>query len=225
MRTQHVLPAIAALSLLLAGALTANAQEHGGWGGEPPPPPPPEGGFGPPPHGGPGGPPHGPGARGHGPGGMRGPGVQRPDKQRWIQRLRQENPEEFERLRRLREENPDEFRREARERIQERMAQPGPGQGPRHPAAESERECHELTRLYHDAQTAEEKERIRADLSKALEESFNKRLEAQKERLARLEKEIERIRTYVEEREANRAKICGTRLQELTQDPALRWDR
>ncbi len=140
----------------------------------------------------------------------------------FLEALRRENPEKYERLVKLREEDRQAFFKELREMLQARRGNKGAGRG-RKPAPEELR-CRELSRQYHAARDPAEKERLKEELETAVEEAFEARLNGSKERLARIEQEMARFRENIQRLEANREKICETRVQELTRPPELKWD-
>ncbi|OPZ28997.1 MAG: hypothetical protein BWZ02_01114 [Lentisphaerae bacterium ADurb.BinA184] len=138
--------------------------------------------------------------------------------QDWMERMRAENPEEFERLRQLREQNPEQFREEVRGRVRERLE--GNFQARLSPP---ERECTELSRQFHEAATPEAKEQLKGRIEAAVDKAFDARLAQQKEMLANMEKQLRQLREEIEAREQNKAAVCTRRVDELTADPRLRW--
>jgi hypothetical protein len=138
-----------------------------------------------------------------------------------MERLRQENPDEFERLQELHQTDRQQFFTELREMLKQRQA--GKTGRSRAPSAE-EVHCQELAKLYHQTQDQAEKERIRTELESAVQEAFEVRLENSRERLERLEKQIETFKKHIEKLEQNREKIVETRIDELTRPPELNWN-
>lgn len=216
------------LPVLLAGALWA--VEPGV--DRPPPPPAP---AGPPPTAA-----GEAGAMGRGGAGRRGPVMDMLEQYR--DKLKKEDPAEFERLMKLKDTDPEAFRKEIRERVMRdggmremarenfanREGMPGGREGgmrdmmrPR-PMPEDEK-CLDLARQYHDARTPAEKEKLKTDLQAAINLAFEKRLVTQRERVEKMDQQLKQIRDGIATREKNRDKICAERLTELTKDPALRW--
>jgi len=133
----------------------------------------------------------------------------------WLDSLRRENPEKFEKLMRLRREKPEEFQRQIAQLIRQR--------GRCHLSPQEQKSL-ELSRKYMQTKSAEEKNKIMAELRKAVEAAFDARIADRLRRVERMEKELRRIRRQIEERKANRDKICEARIQELTRDPKYRWN-
>ena len=158
---------------------------------------------------------HGPGPHGAGLG-MKGPGgghmLHR--LRDWVETLKEEEPEEYERLMELRREDPDAFRQEIRERIREKIEDRMP---------ESARECQKLRQKYHEADNDREKEEIREDLEDAVEDAFEERLERQEELVDDLEEKLDKLRDRIRKRKDNKDEIIEVRVEQLTRDPDLRW--
>lgn len=207
---------VCGLIALLAVPVLGRAQE-------PPPPPPPAGVPAPQPgrphagqarwgeRGRPGGVPGMPGARG---------GALEEMMERFRNRLQQEDPETYNRLMALRESNPEAFRDEMRELIASRMRGDA---GPLAPVNAEEVKCVDLARQVREAKTPEAAAAVKAELKKAIEAAFDKRLEQQQQMLQEFQKRMAAIQEQVKERQANKAKICELRLEELTRDESLRW--
>ena len=138
-----------------------------------------------------------------------------------LEKLKDEAPEEFERLMQLRQTDRRAFMQEIQKLARTKgldIGRRGPGHSP------EERKCDELGKLYQETQDAAEKSRIKTELKAAVEAAFRKRIDMQRQRLAKMEEQIGKIRDGLEQREKNQSKICETRLEELTRDPALRWE-
>ncbi len=136
----------------------------------------------------------------------------------WFERLRRENPEEFERLQKLREENPEAFRELMRDKMRERL-----GGSLRSGGERFDSRSQELASSYRKAKTEEERAALRVQLEAAVLESFDARLEMQRQMVDNLEKRLAELREQVATRQANRGDICDQRVKELLEDPALRW--
>ncbi len=133
----------------------------------------------------------------------------------WLDTLRRENPEKFQQLMRLRRENPKEFQRQISQIIRKRQ---------RGRMSPKELKCFELSRKYLKAKDPKTKAKIMKQLRAAVEAAFDARIADRLRRLERMEKELQRIRAQIEERKANRSKICQARIEELTRDPKYRWN-
>jgi len=127
-----------------------------------------------------------------------------------FEKLRNENPEEFERLMRLREEKPQVFLQELRKMTSDKGTE--------------EDKCHELSRLYHDTEDPAEKERVKAELREVVLAAFDARIELHRRRLVEVENRLAGMRKKLEEREAGRTEVCEERLRELTKNPTLNWE-
>lgn len=145
----------------------------------------------------------------------------------FMERLRLERPELYERLSKLHEEDRPRFFQEIRALMRERGV-PFPevqlaGARGRRDSPE-EQKCLELSRLYQDAKEPAEKERLKAELAEAIAAAFGARLRSSQERVARLEKQLQEFRLNLERLETNREKICAERLDELTKPAEWRWE-
>ena len=136
----------------------------------------------------------------------------------WIEELKENDPDEYERLMALREEDPQAFRQEIRKRLGERMKQ-----HMRQHAGPEEQKCMELARRYHAADSAGEKAEIKEQLEDAVQAAFDARLEQQETMLEKMEERLDQLREHLATRKAHREKICDERVDELTANPAVRW--
>lgn len=84
---------------------------------------------------------------------------------------------------------------------------------------ELDRKTNELSLNYRRA-SAEERKDLRKELEAALNKHFDVRQQRRKLQLARLEKELQRMRDEIEGRNDKRADIVGKRLHELVGDSA-----
>ncbi len=137
----------------------------------------------------------------------------------WMEQFRTDNPEEFQRLMKLRESDPEAFRREimknAGKLMQERR-----GEG----VSEAEKRTHDLAAQYRAAATDAERQKIKTELTDAVKSAFDEQQQRRQEQLAKLEQYLERLRSALEERHAHRDKIVNERVEQITRDPALRWE-
>jgi len=135
---------------------------------------------------------------------------------RWLERLKTENPETFERLMQLRDTDPAKFHSELR-RLLLRRGAPKPAD-PK--VAADEAACRDLAQRYHAATAETEKTRLKAELRALVENMFAARTKADRERLARVEQEVDRLRARLAERETKRDEVCAARVEELLTPPA-----
>lgn len=136
----------------------------------------------------------------------------------WLEKMKAENPEEFEKLQKLREEDPEAFRQAVRAHVKDRFA----GMiGPEN--AELEKTCRELASEFRLAESDEKKAEIKKQIEEAVRAAFDARLARQKTFVAQLERQLEQLKQQIANREENREVICDQRISELTESPALRW--
>jgi len=144
----------------------------------------------------------------------------------FMERLRQERPELHKRLSKLYQEDREKFFEEVRNLMRERGPQATEGAGPGSRGARGsveEQKCIELSRLYQESTDPAEKERLKTELSAAIQTAFAARVRNSQERSARLEQQLKEFRERLQHLEANRDKICAERLDELTKSAELRW--
>ncbi|MCF7854081.1 MAG: hemolysin XhlA family protein [Candidatus Pacebacteria bacterium] len=154
-----------------------------------------------------------------GPGHRRGVGHRELDRvQEFVADLKEQNPEEYERLMDLRREHPEQFRNELRERIHQRMKRRLGAM-----MTAEDKECIELSRKYHQAETDAERRAFREQLRKAVRTAFDARLQRHKEMIEKLEDRVNELKQRMSEREDKRDEICEQRLERLTADPELAW--
>lgn len=135
--------------------------------------------------------------------------------------FQQRNPEEYKKLMELRDTDPEAFRAKMREIMQKNMQFGGPGG--RGMALAEEEKANEIAKRYLAASAPEEKEQIKAELRKAVEAAFDKRMELQQQRFGDLEGRVKKAKEELETRQKNRDSIIQNRMDELTKDPKLRW--
>ena len=152
--------------------------------------------------------------------------------ERFLERLKDENPDKYEELMRLKEENPDLFREKLKEigefiknrrgkrrekmdpETRERMKEIG----------ELEKQSMELAKQYRDAETDEEKQSIAEDLKPLLVRVFDLKLLKQQKDVGRLEKKLGEFKAHLKKREGSRDKIIQNRFDELTgKTTHLKW--
>lgn len=187
----------------------------------------------------------GPPPEGPGPGDQ---GGDRPPLQRFLEILRQQNPQEFDRLKNLRESDPAAFRKELHERLQQEREKrglpggpgddlrehmgrrimeggPGPeGMNVRSPEIDRlEKASRDLAQSYRNATGEAEKARLQAELKQNLEQAFDLREQLRRERFQQMEARVRKVREMMDQRQAQRDAIINRRLQELTEGEKLAW--
>ena len=86
-----------------------------------------------------------------------------------------------------------------------------------------DQKTYDLAKENHQAESAAEKNEIKAALLELLNESFDEKTEIHNEHLERLQKQINDASIILKIRQANKAVICNERLDYLLGDPKLRW--
>jgi len=135
--------------------------------------------------------------------------------------LRQEKPEKFQQLMKLRQTDREAFAKELRKLIQAWQKR---HQMRRGGASEEELLCRELSWRYHDTEDEEEKEKLRRDLSVAVNLAFEKRVKTVEIRIQHMEKELEKFRERLKQLKKNRRPVCESRVEELLRPPELNWN-
>lgn len=136
---------------------------------------------------------------------------------KWLENMKNENPEEYERLSNLRQSNPTEFRQEMLKRHLERRRDKVRRD------SKHEEETLELAEQFRKAETDEEKNDLREKLKEAVYNAFDANLRSSQERIERMEKELQKLREHLERRKAKKERICEARILDLTLDEELQW--
>ncbi len=153
--------------------------------------------------------------------------------EKFLEHLKDENPEKFEDLMRLKEENPDLFREKLREHVgefiknkqrkgrermdpetRERMKERG----------ELEKQSMRLAEQYRGAETDEEKQTIAEDMKAVLVRAFDMKLLNQQKNVERLEKRLKELKDLLNKRKESRDDVIQKRFDELTgKAEHLKW--
>ncbi len=159
---------------------------------------------------------------------VRRPGLDPRAVDRWLAWVRERRPAEYERLTRLRAERPAEFEAEAARRLGEwaRVAadREGPAAGP---TAEQRMEQYSariesIARAYRDA-PAEQRPVLRQELQQLVTIAFDLQEAERRERLGRLEREVQRLKRELEQRRAAREQMIERKVREILEaDTAAR---
>jgi hypothetical protein len=124
-------------------------------------------------------------------------------------RLEVEDPEEFEELMKLRQENPEKFREEFKEKIKEMRE-----------AKEKEmKKIRDLSEQYLNNKD----EGAKTEIKGILTNDFDKRLAAEKNRLSKEDERAKKMKERVEKREKMKDQIISAKLEEIIEDPDLKW--
>lgn len=147
---------------------------------------------------------------------------------RWLERLREHDPAEFERLQQLREADPEAFRRALAERIA--CARRKRGRPPFRPGwittpeiERLERETRELARAFRGAGSQEERDRLAQELRDKLEKLFDLREQERARRIAEIEKHAAELRRVLQDRAQRREEIIARRFRQLTEAETTAW--
>lgn len=81
----------------------------------------------------------------------------------------------------------------------------------------------QLAHAIRDSNSPEEQAKLREELKGELTKEFDLREQMRKDRLAQMEKRVEKIKTIMEQRQAQRDAIIQRRMEELTEQDALAW--
>lgn len=152
----------------------------------------------------------------------------------YLQFLKENLPSEFkemkDELEELKEDNPDAYGRKIQRGYRhmhrmQKMKEKDPERFENQIKMMSqERECRKLSREYRQAESAQEKEKIKAELTEILGKLFDSRLIEDEARVKALEEEISRLRERAAERKKNKDEIVKRRFEELTGEADdLRW--
>ena len=139
--------------------------------------------------------------------------LEEPEEAKMLEQERLKNPEKYRqklvqawgdlrRLQRLKTENPEKY-----QQFKKKM--------------QLNRQSHELTRAYRQAEDATQKQQIRTQLKTCLAELFALREAERAEKVTELEQELERLREMLAFRQKNKDQIIEKRLDEMLQDSDL----
>ena len=139
--------------------------------------------------------------------------------ERFIQKMKVENPAEFKRLQELRQNDQEAFRKEMRERWQkkngENREEGHKADGKNATLLPEEMACQEVARKYRAAQTPEAAAKLKAELTAAVERTFDARIADQETRLQKAAADLAK-------RKARKGEVCARRVEELTKEHPAR---
>lgn len=135
----------------------------------------------------------------------------------FMRQLSQDDPEKFKEMRQLYEKDPEEFHQRLRDMIRQRYGQKAEKGRNR----ELEQSIRKLIKQYSQAGNEAEKQAVRLELKKKLNQAFDERVKARKARMAQLEKQLDKFRKIIAKRQQNRDKIIEKRLDSMLQHPTL----
>jgi len=150
---------------------------------------------------------------------------------RWLERVRDAQPEEFLRLRRLRESNPAAFRDEMRRRLfprrgaesddsEARRGSRPPPRPERDPDLEAiETELLQLARQYHTARDPAAREELRAQVRNKLRETFQRREAVWVARIAAMRRDLDALEKRLEQFRQGRESAIDDRLRDILNPP------
>jgi hypothetical protein len=155
---------------------------------------------------------------------------QPPPVDRWLDRLKVKNPEEYARLQKLRKEAPSEFRRVLHEHLQQELMKAGMRefrhgkQPPMNPEIRKiEEETGQMSRAYRETTDLEKQKQIRVELRMKIQALFDLRETERLEHIQRIEADLANLKATLDQRRKNRDRIIEHRLKELTDGDGLRW--
>ncbi len=138
-----------------------------------------------------------------------------------MQHFKEANPEQYEELMQLREKDPQAFRERMRDVMRQQLAG---RDGEKNRMRELSERQRDLARQYQEAEDPERKEQIRTELREVVEKAFDERVEYHRDRLERMEKEIERLKDHIKQRVSLKDEIVERRISELTEKSMLDWN-
>jgi len=144
--------------------------------------------------------------------------------ERWLAWLRERRPAEYERLVRLRAENPAEFEAEMKRRLGEWVRGAAEREAAGHEAAERRMQQYlariqNLARAYREA-PAERREEFREELRQVVTIAFDLQEAERRERVVRLEREVQRLKRELEQRRAAREQMIERKVREILEAEA-----
>ncbi len=146
-------------------------------------------------------------------------------------RIKDKNPEQYEKLMRLKEEDQELFREKLKEMMREFKKQ---GKGHRRMNPETrermqeirklENESRELSKQYRNAESEDEKKNIAGDLKAILVKIFDLKLLSKQKEVERVESDLKALKDLLKKREESRDEVIQNRFDELTgKTTHLRW--
>ena len=152
-----------------------------------------------------------------------------PPVDRWLDRLKAKNPEEYERLQKLRQEDPLEFRRTLHEYLRQERMKGGARdfrhgkQPPMNPEIRKlEEEIGRIARTYRETTDPEKQNQIRVELRMEVQALFDLRETERLEHIQRIEADLANLKITLDQRRKNRDRIIEQRLKELTNSEELK---
>lgn len=124
---------------------------------------------------------------------------------RLLDEWKQRNPDEFKGFDKLREEDPE----QAREMLRNLFT------GFRRKHFGSDDEARRLAQTYHQTADGQEKEKLKADMQKAVETSFDDRLENQQQEVDAMAARLAEVKAKLAQFKEQRTAICEKRLNQL----------
>ena len=239
MKTSTVIASVFAMAIMFSGFVFANPSEHDGnpEGGHPPgmeegnPPPPPEGrrgGMDKDRH-------HDPLMMGEGHGG-KGHGEMRGKKnpkgnnmhgkmRKKIEKMRENNPEEFERLMRLRKEDREAFRKEIHKRYKEQFKKDNPEAFKKmQEMKKTQKKINLLNEEYQKCEDEDKKKEIKQQMKDLIGKAFDTTQEFREKEINNLEKKTKELRKKVKKRSKNKEEMVDLKLKALIDgEETVKW--
>jgi hypothetical protein len=129
--------------------------------------------------------------------------------EKMFHRFAAENPDKAKELEKLRRINPQEFR----------MRMEGIARDQMEKEKKERDEIKELVGLYRETKSEDVKNKI----AEKLKAQLNARLEVEKKMLAQMEEKCKKMKERVEKRENNRDEMVKSKLDNLLEDPDMKW--
>jgi hypothetical protein len=139
--------------------------------------------------------------------------------------LRTSNPREFDRLQKLRQENPEQFRKEMRKALQDYAKKQHPEQYQQFKKMrKAEERLQKLAKQYQAEQDPAEKAALEQTMRAELEQQFVEKQKMRQKELADLEQRLQQFKTELQGREQNKQQMIDLRMKSLIEGPgAVKW--
>ena len=152
-----------------------------------------------------------------------------PPVDRWLDHLKVKKPEEYMRLQKLRKEDPSEFNRVLHEHLWREQTKMGMRefrhgkQPPMNPEIRKlEEETDQMSRAYRETTDPEKQKQFRVELRMKVQALFDLRETERLEHIQQIEADLANLKTTLDQRRKNRDQIIERRLKELTDGDRLR---
>lgn len=142
-----------------------------------------------------------------------------------VEWLRTSNPSEFARLQKLRQENPEQFRKELRKALQNYAKQQHPEQYEHFSKMrKTEARLRKLAAQYRAEQDPARKAALEQTMRTVLDRQFVENQKLRRKELANLEQRLQQFKSELQNREQNKQQMLDLRMKSLIEGPgAVTW--